>query len=224
MRRFAKPLSGVTCSEGSNPSLSATPAQAGRVAPVAQWIERQVADLKAVSSSLAGRAKASFGPSADLSALLGAASLGDATSAILGCVRPVEIVPGWATVEIDRSIGPALRAALAERDELLGAAAAIVAVGPRHRVALLEPSTEGPLAAALARHGEGWVAAYLRAGDASAGRRLGEAGFRLSPPGHGPLGIERRLLVGRRDGPFILLVDPPVAEESTADGSMTAAS
>jgi hypothetical protein len=49
VRRFAKPLSGVTCSEGSNPSLSAS-------APVAQWIERQVADLKAVSSSLAGRA------------------------------------------------------------------------------------------------------------------------------------------------------------------------
>ena len=49
MRRFAKPLSGVTCSEGSNPSLSAK-------APVAQWIERQVADLKAVGSSPAGRA------------------------------------------------------------------------------------------------------------------------------------------------------------------------
>ncbi len=50
MRRFAKPLSGVTCSEGSNPSLSA------KRAPVAQWIERQVADLKAVGSSPAGRA------------------------------------------------------------------------------------------------------------------------------------------------------------------------
>ncbi len=54
VRRFAKPLSGVTCSEGSNPSLSAS-----SCAPVAQWIERQVADLKAVSSSLAGRATSS---------------------------------------------------------------------------------------------------------------------------------------------------------------------
>src|SRR5574337_830220 len=53
VRRFAKPLSGVTCSEGSNPSLSASRTPH---APVAQWIERQVADLKAVSSSLAGRA------------------------------------------------------------------------------------------------------------------------------------------------------------------------
>ena len=51
MRRFAKPVSGVTCSEGSNPSLSATPR-----APVAQWIEHLVADQKVVSSSLAGRA------------------------------------------------------------------------------------------------------------------------------------------------------------------------
>ena len=74
VQRFAKPPSGVTCSEGSNPSLSArilrpmarrSVASAGEAlrrvgaaqrAPVAQWIERQVADLKAVSSSLAGRA------------------------------------------------------------------------------------------------------------------------------------------------------------------------
>ena len=54
VRRFAKPLSGVTCSEGSNPSLSARTPRA----PVAQRIERQVADLKVVSSSLAGRATA----------------------------------------------------------------------------------------------------------------------------------------------------------------------
>ena len=51
MRRFAKPVSGVTCSEGSNPSLSAI-----FRAPVAQWIEHLVADQKVVSSSLAGRA------------------------------------------------------------------------------------------------------------------------------------------------------------------------
>ena len=37
VQRFAKPPSGVTCSEGSNPSLSARPPSR---APVAQWIER----------------------------------------------------------------------------------------------------------------------------------------------------------------------------------------
>ena len=45
VRRFAKPLKGVSSSEGSNPSLSAS---ALGVVPVAQWIERQVADLKVV--------------------------------------------------------------------------------------------------------------------------------------------------------------------------------
>src|SRR3954466_16275958 len=65
VRRFAKPLSGVSCSEGSNPSLSASFHQVespATRAPVAQWIERQVADLKVVSSSLAGRANPSHRP------------------------------------------------------------------------------------------------------------------------------------------------------------------
>ena len=53
VRRFAKPLKGVSSSEGSNPSLSATPVAH---VPVAQWIERQVADLKVGGSSPLGHA------------------------------------------------------------------------------------------------------------------------------------------------------------------------
>ena len=53
VQRFAKPPSGVTCSEGSNPSLSAT--HIAR-APVAQWIEHQLAELGVVGSNPAGRA------------------------------------------------------------------------------------------------------------------------------------------------------------------------
>ena len=53
VRRFAKPLKGVSSSEGSNPSLSASPDW--RV-PVAQWIEHQVADLKVEGSSPFGHA------------------------------------------------------------------------------------------------------------------------------------------------------------------------
>ena len=53
VRRFAKPLKGVSSSEGSNPSLSAT---AVAHVPVAQWIERQVADLKVGGSSPLGHA------------------------------------------------------------------------------------------------------------------------------------------------------------------------
>ena len=41
VQRFAKPPCGVTCIEGSNPSLSARPLQpTAPCAPVAQWIER----------------------------------------------------------------------------------------------------------------------------------------------------------------------------------------
>ena len=53
VRRFAKPLKGVSSSEGSNPSLSAI---AVAHVPVAQWIERQVADLKVGGSSPLGHA------------------------------------------------------------------------------------------------------------------------------------------------------------------------
>ena len=53
VRRFAKPLKGVSSSEGSNPSLSATIVAH---VPVAQWIERQVADLKVGGSSPLGHA------------------------------------------------------------------------------------------------------------------------------------------------------------------------
>ena len=53
VRRFAKPLKGVSSSEGSNPSLSAI---AVVHVPVAQWIERQVADLKVGGSSPLGHA------------------------------------------------------------------------------------------------------------------------------------------------------------------------
>ena len=62
VRRFAKPLKGVSSSEGSNPSLSAT---AVAHVPVAQWIERQVADLKVGGSSPLGHANP---PDRDISA------------------------------------------------------------------------------------------------------------------------------------------------------------
>ncbi|HJW21613.1 MAG TPA: hypothetical protein VJ506_04200 [Candidatus Limnocylindrales bacterium] len=117
-------------------------------------------------------------------------------------------MPGWATVDIERAIGPVLRATATSRDELLGAFAAVVNVDPGSRVVLLEPSTEGPLAAALARHGEGWVAAYLLPMGGSATGELHARGFRLSAAGPGPFGTQRRVVVGRRDGPFILVVDP----------------
>ena len=147
----------------------------------------------------------------DLSGLLGAAQLGEALAEVVRLAAPIEIVPGWATVELARAADAAPGLEPTTADALLGAFAAIVHVGaaaPR-QVVLLEPSTEGPLAAALARHGEGWVAGYLRGALTGADRRLRAAGYSLSSVGRGPFGPERRVLVGRADGPFVLLVSEP---------------
>src|SRR5258705_7741820 len=72
----------------------------------------------------------------------------------------------WATVEIERALadlgnrelGPPPGGALTD-DPLLGARVAIVSTGDT-RIAIAEPSTEGRLAATLARHGEGPAGRY----------------------------------------------------------------
>jgi hypothetical protein len=144
----------------------------------------------------------------DLSGLLGAAPLRDALAEIVRLAGPLDMVPGWATVELARAAGAA-PVEPTTADQLLGAFAAIVRIDARRQVVLLEPSTEGPLAAALARHGEGWVAAYLRGVQPAADERLQVAGYALSTLGRGPFGPERRVLAGRPDGPFLLLVSEP---------------
>ncbi len=143
----------------------------------------------------------------DVPMLLGGAALAGALARVLELAAPQAIVTAWATVDIERAareLGGGPGVASTGIDELLGAHVRGL-VGPDGAGVLLEPATEGPLAAALARHGEGPLAIYLRA-DARAADRLRRAGFRLSAPGSGPFGPERRVLVGRRDGPFVLLV------------------
>ncbi len=112
---------------------------------------------------------------------------------------------GWATVELDRwaSFAPAPAA----DDTLLGARCAIVAdaaalsaspAASSVPVALLEPSTEGRLAAFLARHGEGPAVLYLAAQvfeDRSPGDQA---------TGSSPFGPARLVSAGRR-GPFLVL-------------------
>jgi len=116
---------------------------------------------------------------ADARRILEAAGLGDAD--LVGV--------GWATVELDRaesefaaSVGFAGGGwADAPRDALLGATARL---GPEMapggpRLVLLEPDTEGRLAASLARHGEGLAVAYVALQRDTAG---------WSPVAEGPLG------------------------------------
>jgi hypothetical protein len=114
---------------------------------------------------------------------------------------------GWATVELDR--------AARELSHLLAAgtgfspAAPSVILGARCRsgpaaepglwIALLEPQTEGRLAGALARSGEGWAASWLLVAPT--------ATERLSAERPGPFGPERLVLGGPVGGPDRLVVE-----------------
>jgi hypothetical protein len=113
---------------------------------------------------------------------------------------------GWATVELDRAereLSGIATFSGAPRDATLGAAVRRAA-GDRARAALvlLEPDTEGLLAAALARFGEGVAAVYLGPldrGDVDDTPRLG-------PSQPGPLG-PARIVIGRPAwGPHALVL------------------
>lgn len=120
---------------------------------------------------------------------------------------------GWSTVEFDRAAAQLGVDLVALPDDVaLGAACreAIDRDGPDGpALILLEPSTEGRLARALARHGEGpittWWDADLEA-DSHAGRDAGPAfADALLPASAGPLGPARLLRDGARDGRFRFL-------------------
>ena len=118
---------------------------------------------------------------------------------------------GWATVEIERAereletaIGDSGSWAEAPRDALLGARAAVYrsSAAERPLVVVLEPDTEGRLAASLARHGEGVAAAYVTV---RAGAVLAAGAFGI--PAGGPLGRGRRLARGGIGEPSIIVLD-----------------
>ncbi len=157
--------------------------------------------------------------------LLGGDALVDALARLLPVVRPSRVVNGWATVDLDRAeadfssadpsnaTGDAThRSRPVGDDTILGARGRLFRPGEGQEMVLLEASTEGRLAAALARYGEGTVARYLLV-DADAAHRARAAGFTLSTEGVGPFGIQRLVLVGPRYGPFLLLagLDPDAA-------------
>jgi len=112
---------------------------------------------------------------------------------------------GWATVELDRAaavLGDALGATFtpAGRDALLGATVRR-SIGNGPCTLLLEPDTEGRLSGALAKHGEGPIALYLRVRD------LGALPEQLAiRAGKGPLGPAGLVLGGSPWGPFVILV------------------
>ena len=112
---------------------------------------------------------------------------------------------GWATVDAERAL-PAVANAVglppaafrrASDDESLGASALVGRLGAL-AIAILEPTTEGRVAAALARSGEGPCAIYVATASSAA-----------SQPG--PLGPAILAMADRRWGPFVVAVRRRVA-------------
>ena len=138
-----------------------------------------------------------------------------------GRIAHAELVGiGWATVELERAareLGAELGIDPAAwlptpRDALLGARAwsapAPTDAGPA--IVLLEPDTEGRLAATLVRFAEGVGAVYLR--DPVEGRSAPAAGSsrpRASAVAQSALGPARLVLATPSWGPSVLLLESP---------------
>jgi hypothetical protein len=115
---------------------------------------------------------------------------------------------GWATVDMDRAeaaFGASYPGAVTSvmelpDDALLGARCRqlVPGIAGVPAIVLLEPSTEGRLAAALARRGEGPAAIWLAA--------TGGSSVAGSAPAPGPFGTEVLLLDGPAQGPYRLVV------------------
>jgi hypothetical protein len=134
----------------------------------------------------------------------------------------------WATVELERALadlagggpggaatelGPGTdtgRRARPATDPLLGARVAVLTDEDGTQVAVAEPSTEGRLAAVLARQGEGPAGRYVRApvGLAALRRLAAAAGVSLSAPADGPFGPSVLVVAGPIGAPIVILVDP----------------
>ena len=96
-------------------------------------------------------------------------------------------------------------------DPLLGARVLVLRKDDGQAVALAEPSTEGRLAAALARHGEAHVGTYLEApfGLDVVRARAAAANVPLSRVATGPFGRSVLVLPGTLTGLHLILVERP---------------
>jgi hypothetical protein len=144
----------------------------------------------------------------------------EASNQALAAIAARAIALGWATVELDRAAAEVGEALGIPREAFVDAPPT-AALGARCRVAndvlpgglslaLLEPATEGRLAATLARLGEGPAAIWLAAPDVQgAVAALRATGVVPSIRRAGPFGDERLLLDGSIHGPHRLLVGLP---------------
>jgi hypothetical protein len=105
---------------------------------------------------------------------------------------------GFATVDAVRAFPEGLVSL--PGDEALGAFAWRVEGSGEPPLVAVEPSTEGTLAGALARHGEGPIALWIAGGTPSVGARLRRAVA-------SPFGAGRLVEPLSRWGPFLILVE-----------------
>ena len=138
----------------------------------------------------------------------GALDLADAVARLAGLSGAAEldlpvIAVGWATVDLERAAAgleehgpfePGADEAILGARCALGRPAAV-------RLAILEPITEGRLAATLARHDEGPAVLWV-AGSPPHGRHL-------STPADGPFGRELLVLGAPLGGRHLLVVEHP---------------
>jgi hypothetical protein len=129
---------------------------------------------------------------------------------------------GWTTVDHERAVAEreSVRYVFAGIDSLLGAGAWLSTGGVSPAALLLEPSREGPIAAALARNGEAPAALYVRVRarrwEALAGE-LARRGAALRGPVSSALGDAYLVRPDRPWGPFLLFVRVPSAGGDAGD-------
>lgn len=121
----------------------------------------------------------------------------------------------WATVDIERVLDESGRPSVKLPDDpLLGAAVQLVQPASGDPIALVEPRTEGRIAATLARSGEGPAGRYVAAtgGLPGVAERAAAAGIALSREADGPFGLSVLVLGGSNIGPHLVLVDAGTIE------------
>ena len=127
----------------------------------------------------------------------------------------VTVATLWATVDLGRTLADLGReASELGVDTLLGARVVVVRSGPPGDppLAVAEPTTEGRLAATLARHGEGPAGRYVAVADGldRARSRAASSGVAVSRVEPGPFGPAILVLLAPVTGPHLILCEPAV--------------
>jgi hypothetical protein len=137
----------------------------------------------------------------------------DAIATILAAEGQPEVLAViWATVDTERVLAEVgLPGVELPDDPQLGASVKLVRPPDGQPIALLEPRTEGRIAATLARAGEGPAGRYVVASDGLASVKLRAATEEqsLSPEYDGPFGRSVLVTDGPATGPHVVLVERP---------------